>query len=273
MTLKQVQGLMMIVLLFALSGRTFSQTDPETIPYQSTAQGSGLKDGEELFYDVYYSFINIGYAKFTTKQSITDKNVFTCSAILKSNDALPFVYVNYEFVSEMRVRNDSIIPQKFTALEFKEGKQSVLNYDFKYDSGFVTIFKKGFDGSTEIDKKISLATIYQDGLSIFYCVRQKSMKKTDELIPVIMYSDSSALLFRSQLKKETVDIAEYDDVASVKVDGFEYFTAVFGLTGDFEAWFSDDAARVPLKAKLKVKIGNVTLELNNFKRKDWKISY
>ena len=59
------------------------------------------------------------------------------------------------------------------------------------------------------------------------------------------------------------------DISSNFVDGVSYFKAVFGLTGDFSGWFSNDAAHIPLKAKLEVEIGNVTLELKSWKRKNW----
>ena len=60
------------------------------------------------------------------------------------------------------------------------------------------------------------------------------------------------------------------DVASVYLEGYAYFTAVFGLTGDFSGWFSADQARVPIKAKLQVKIGNITVQLVQWKRGGWK---
>jgi hypothetical protein len=41
------------------------------------------------------------------------------------------------------------------------------------------------------------------------------------------------------------------------------------MTGDFVGWFSDDAAAVPIKGKLKVLLGNVTVELIRWNRKGW----
>ena len=61
-----------------------------------------------------------------------------------------------------------------------------------------------------------------------------------------------------------------NDISSLYLEGFAYFTAVFGLTGDFSGWFSNDTAKIPLRAKLQVKIGSVSLELKCWKRKNWK---
>jgi hypothetical protein len=41
------------------------------------------------------------------------------------------------------------------------------------------------------------------------------------------------------------------------------------LTGDFEGWFSNDEARVPILAKMKVILGSITIELMRWKRAGW----
>ena len=48
-------GIMIMVLLLVISSRTFSQKEV-------------FEDGEELYYEVNYSFINIGWTKFTTEK-------------------------------------------------------------------------------------------------------------------------------------------------------------------------------------------------------------
>jgi hypothetical protein len=58
-------------------------------------------------------------------------------------------------------------------------------------------------------------------------------------------------------------------IMTTHFDGTANWTGVYGLTGSFEGWFSDDAARVPIKAKMKVYIGSVTLELQSWKRGNW----
>ena len=48
------------------------------------------------------------------------------------------------------------------------------------------------------------------------------------------------------------------------------WTGLYGLSGNFEGWFSNDEARVPIKAKMSVYIGSVVIELKSWKRPDWK---
>ena len=65
---------------------------------------STVSDGEELYYEVNYSFINIGWAKFNTEKVPDKPDYYTCRAKLKSNNSLPLVDVDYDFISEMSER-------------------------------------------------------------------------------------------------------------------------------------------------------------------------
>ena len=113
-----------LVLLLLMSNKTFSQL-------------SIFEDGEELYYEVFYSFINIGWVKINTTKVIGKKDTYQSHAVLKSNDALPFVNVNYEFTSKMEVWDNQLRPLYFESKEFEDSKASVLTYNFNYDSGFV----------------------------------------------------------------------------------------------------------------------------------------
>src|SRR4030095_386496 len=246
-----------IVLLLIINGKTFSQSEV-------------FENGEELYYEVNYSFINIGWAKFTTERVTGKNDQFVTHAYLKSNSSLPYIDVNYEFISEIELQNGSVKPHKFTAYQYKEGKKSILMCDFHYDSNYIYLKKTGYDNNIETDKRINTSTQFQDGLSIFYYARYNSDKNESRNVPVLMHVDTALMKINFKNANTSVDISEVDyDIASVFLDGISYFKAVFGLTGDFSGWFSNDAARIPLKAKLEVEIGNVSLELKSWKRKNW----
>jgi hypothetical protein len=175
-------------------------------------------------------------------------------------------------VSEIEVMDSYIKPLKFTSKEYKEGKESVLNYDFKYDSSRVYIKKTGYEGNLEYEKTMPLNAVYQDGLSIFYYARFNFFNTKSVDVPVIINQDSSSIHLNFNNSKTDVEISEADyDISSVYLDGMTNYEFVFGLTGEFSGWFTNDEARIPVKAKLKVKIGNVTLELKGWKRKGWNL--
>jgi Protein of unknown function (DUF3108) len=250
-------GILIIVLLLLISSRTFSQQEV-------------FENGEELYYEVYYSFINIGWAKFTTEKVSGKEYYYIARAKLKSNTSLPLIDVDYDFISEIELKGGRIIPHKFTAYQYKSGKQLTVNYDFHYDSNYVYIKKVNYDNVTEVDKKIYTSTKFQDGLSIFYYARYNANKNESQNVPVIMHVDTALLRVNFSDKKTAVEISESDyDISSVFLDGNLYFEGVFGLTGAFSGWFSSDAAKIPLKAKLEVEIGSITLELKSWKRRAW----
>jgi len=248
---------LIIVLLLVISSRTFSQSEV-------------FFPGEELYYEVNYSFINIGWAKFTTDKVPGKENFYTCKAKLKSNNSLPLIDVDFEFISEIEYSNGMIRPHRFTSNQLKDGKKSVEVYDFLYDSAKVKIKRTGYDGNIEIEKNINTSTVFQDGLSIFYFARANTIKDRTEYVPVLMQTDTSMMKIDYSTKRTEVEISEVDhEIASVYLEGQSYFTAVFGLTGEFSGWFSDDVARIPLKAKLQVEIGSITLELKSWKHGNW----
>ena len=245
------------VLLLLFNSRAFSQIGV-------------FEDGEELYYEVYYSFINIGWARFTTERITGKTDYFITNAKLQSNNSLPFIDVNYEFISEIELKDGKVKPYKFTAYQYKDNKKLVITHDFHYDSNYVYIKKVGYEGNTEVEKRINTSTQFQDGLSIFYYARNNAGKNETQNVPVIMHVDTALMRINFSNKVTDVSIGEVDyDISSNFIDGVSYFKAVFGLTGDFSGWFSNDAAHIPLKAKLEVEIGNVTLELKSWKRRNW----
>lgn len=248
----------LLVLLLLMSNKTFSQYGV-------------MEDGEELYYEVYYSFIDIGWVKFNTTRVIGKKDTYSCSAVLKSNDALPFVYVNFEFKSQIEIKDNQLRPIYFEGKEIdKDSKQSLITYIFNYDSGFVNIKKVGFDNAIEYTKRINLDKIYQDGLSVFYFSRFNYFNKQLVDVPVIFNQDIADLNLDFNTDKTDVEISTINyDISSLHLDGNTNYELVFGLTGNFEGWFSNDNARIPVKAKFKVQIGNVTLELKSWKRQNW----
>ncbi|MFI5211250.1 MAG: DUF3108 domain-containing protein [Ignavibacteria bacterium] len=248
---------LILVLLLAFNSRTFSQSEV-------------LQDSEELYYEVNYSFINIGWAKFNTEKITGKPGYFTVRAKLKSNNSMPLINIDYDFISEVELKEGKLITHKFTAFEYKDDRKSTIICDFNYDSNFIYLKKTDFDNSTVVDKRINTLKRYQDGLSIFYFARLNSFTNETKDVPVLMYVDTSYMKINFSDKKTDVEISEVDhDISSVFLDGFSYFKAVFGLTGAFSGWFSNDAARIPLRAKLEVEIGNITLELKSWKRNNW----
>jgi len=59
-------------------------------------------------------------------------------------------------------------------------------------------------------------------------------------------------------------------VKTLYLDGKLEGKGIYGLSGAFEGWFTDDEARIPVKAYMNVYVGKVLVELVKYKREGWK---
>ena len=92
----------------------------------------------------------------------------------------------------------------------------------------------------------------------------------DENIKVFINEKESSLKYSFDQNRDVVSTGLVDyDMAGIRIAGVADFVGVVGLTGEFEGWFSDDDARVPLKARFNIIIGSVTLELKSYIRPGW----
>ncbi len=226
--------------------------------------------GEELTYVVKYSVMKLGEVrlKIKDKKIIKGRTYYVTSAYIDSYSGIPFVDLHQIYESYV---DKNLYSHFFRALIIGDDYTAYTEYDFNYDKSSIHV-KKGkvnppqiwTDSTTSADKK------YQDGLSIFYYARMNSGQDQNFDVPCFVTEEKvyTKLNFYDKIEGVYNDVVDYD-VACFKLDGETDFVSVFGLTGYFEGWFSADAASVPIIAKMKVIIGNITLELKSWKKKDW----
>ena len=237
----------------------------------SFAENKMLEVGEELTYKVYYGFIKLGEVKFKISGFDAGTKKYTATAELKNYEALPLVKINYFFESTIINIRDSIYSYRFYSSEFKEKDINHIDYTFDYEKGIIIAKSdKNFQNEESKEIKIDANKRFQDGLSLFYNARMHSMVNKNYIVPVYINSQESTVNYSFNMNKDVVssDLKSYD-MSAIKILGTAHFKGVFGLTGEFVGWLSDDDARVPLKAKFNVSIGSVTLELTSYKKKNW----
>lgn len=240
----------------------------------SYGQNKVLSEGEELNYIVYYGFIKLGEVKMrvTGKYSENEKNIYSARATMKSYKGIPFVSLNSLFESDIVYDGKEMFSRRFKATEYNEDGEITIEYKFNYDSQHVYV-RKVNKGKVERDEVIHFNKNikFQDGLSLFYNSRLNSFSVENFLIPVFMNEAETSVNYYFSAKPEEISLAVLDDdVKSIKCNGTANFTGVFGLSGEFAGWFSNDEARIPLKSQMNVIIGNITLELDSYKRNGWK---
>jgi hypothetical protein len=109
-----------------------------------------------------------------------------------------------------------------------------------------------------------------DGLSIGYMPRRfiRSHQRLD--VPTILNGKLGLTTFFFDGRTTQAEIEALESpVRVVEVRGTTNAEGIYGMTGDFVGWFSDDAAAVPIKGELKVLIGSVTVELVRWNSGGW----
>jgi hypothetical protein len=238
-----------------------------------------LQVGEEIEYSVHYSFFNIGVIRFkvTGMEVRNGRNVYFVHATIESNPSLSWLKeLHVKFYSEIDedvfsyywLGEDSTSKGiRYTRLKF-----DYENHKLHYESG-----KKLTNGEYKPEKRNAVTISSdrcQDGLSLFFYAREYVHQYKTEHVPT--YMDTLGLAtdinFKNEIEKKEIDAASYP-LSVIYFDGRADFTGIFGLTGGFEGWFSNDDARIPITAKLKVFLGSVRVELTKWKRNAWTPPY
>ncbi len=230
-----------------------------------------LVPGEELTYVVSYSLAKLGEVKIKVrdKKNVNGKTYYNVIAYMDSYSGVPFVTLHQTYESTISSDNYSTF---FRGVSKEEEPFTYTEYYFNYDAKKVRV-KKGRFKPAKVwkDSTVTIDKFYQDGLSIFYYARVNSGQNKSIDIPCFVNEkkETTKINFYKEETDVSIDAVDYD-IACVRLDGELDFISIFGLTGHFEGWFSNDEASIPVVANMKVLIGNVRLELVKWKREGWK---
>ena len=237
---------------------------------RSSAPDSMLQTGEELTYNVSYASFDIGRIRIKVTDSFVRNNetYYKASANIDSYRGVPFVDLHAVYASVM---DQSVYSTSFSARDKENDRWREWTYTFDYPDSCIKI-QEGIWKQKNIFKRDTLRvdTLFQDGLSLFFLARRFLFEQTTMNIPTFVKEKrgTTVLRFPGDRTSEKIEAVPYP-VDLIHFEGKAGFVGVFGFTGDFEGWFSNDAARVPVLAKMKVLIGNVRIELTEWKRAGW----
>ena len=224
--------------------------------------------GEDLTYVVKYAFLNLGEVRFRVLEQteINNTTVFKTIANIDSYPDLPFVSLHQVYESYI---DSSLFPKKFFAKIFREDTVFV---DYNFIGKSKIEIRKGKLGRTKLwlDTTVVIDHRTQDGLSILFFARMNFGKKQKLMVPCFVNEkeETAILNFHSDSVPVSIDSVDYD-IDCRYLDGYTDFVSVYGLTGNFEGWFSNDRHSVPIKAKMNVIIGSIYLELIKWNKKIW----
>ncbi|MCD4676180.1 MAG: DUF3108 domain-containing protein [Desulfobacula sp.] len=222
--------------------------------------------GEELTYKVKWSFIRLGTLKLQVVDTLTIDNTFVYHTrmFIDSNPLLFFVNMHSVYDSYI---GEDFYPHLFIADEKIDGVTYKTRYRFNYADSLIHIKMTDVKDTTHIiEKKLPLDEKVQDGMSmIFYARGNVHLKKTETLTAFFEARKGKLdINFKGKDKKIKINSIN-SPIETYKVFGEANFKAIAGFGGKYSGWFATDKQRPPLKAEMKVFIGNVTIELEEWK--------
>ncbi len=254
-----------------LTPRTVSAAENPEIPIAFTAPAGMFVVGEDLLYEVSYSIFSLG----TVRIEVIDtarcgaEMEYRAKAFIDSYKGVPFVNLHYVFYSEIC---RGMYSNFFASDDTKDPSRTpYVTYDFQYDKNLVRVEMGEKPGHLAAKQIVDTVTSrYQDGLSLFFYARAHLHDRGAMDVPTYVNEKkvTTFINFVGKREKQEIDAVKYP-IATVKLEGRADFVGIFGLTGGFSGWFSDDEAAVPIVAKMNVIIGSVHLELIKWQRPGW----
>ncbi len=250
-----------IVLLIFLSTFLSLKGDTET---------QIIQPGEKLVYEVSYFGIKLGTIKVVIEgeENLSSDLTYRVKALIDSYKGIPFFSVktiykswldptlsySHKFVGNTKFMSDKWSYQKL-----------LMHYDKnKLINEMWTEKRLNFSDTVKTGKK------WNDGCSLFYLARRYTDLKRNIRIPTVIGRDTvyTEINFVGERDKTKIDAVDYP-VKTIYFRGNADWEGIYGLSGKFEGWFSDDAARVPIFAKMNVIVGRVNIELIKWTRDGW----
>jgi hypothetical protein len=239
--------------------------------------GAGVVfEGEDLLYEVRWSIFKIGTIRLKTLKTLRDSASVLYAAVtfVDSYEGLPFVNLHALTYTEM----DTLFASRGTqSLEKKRDRWWVLHYIFDPPAGKVCVeesWQSDLQTPPPTARIIDTLTVdmrnVEDSFSLAFFARAHARSSINTSVPLIVGGKVGAahLWFNPEPLKESIDAVDYP-VRVVELNGRLDVEGIFGLSGDFTGWFSDDEACVPIKGKVKVILGSVVIELREWSRKGW----
>lgn len=226
--------------------------------------------GEELTYTVSYLGIQLGTIRSVSEgwTTLDGRKVAKVKVYIDSHPNIPFVSLHSIYESFM---DPSVTyTHRFQANTKKDDNTWEFDqYLFNYDEKKLVMEK--YSGKQKVKSTIfETSKRFNDGSSLLFAARRLVYAKKSYRLPTALMEDtvSTIVNFQGKIESQEIDAVNYP-IRTVYFNGDANWTGIYGLSGRFEGWFSDDDARIPIVAKMKVYVGNVRIELVKWKRGSW----
>ena len=230
--------------------------------------------GEELEYTVSYSFFTLGTIRIKVV-GVSEKNgrrIYRAQAFIDSAPGLPFVDLHVLFESEF---DEEVYAYSWVSKDSTKEQLTFLSYKFDYENNRVfvekSVQKLGAQRVVEELDTVAITGKAQDGLSLFFFAREHLFHQGQVNVPTVIGNEAvkTTIAFLNKQSSVEIDAREDKPVDVLEIQGRANYSGVFGMTGAFSGHFSNDMARVPIVARMKVLIGSIYIELAKWNRQGW----
>jgi len=245
-------------------------------------QGSGWRDteadsvmhvDEDLTFEASYLFFKVGSVRFQVLEKTVYDSIpaYHLRALIDSYSGVPFVSFHAVYDTYADAKNLTLL---FCSRNQKDGDSWVYTTT-SFDSGMKHIkWEQSKDGKYLKRIDMPCDTSYTNGVSFIYYLRRECRNSgsgtTSLAIPIVDDTTRSKVTLTINEKREPCDVTAYDfPLDAQRLSGHLDFVGTFGVTGDFVGWMATDSSDMPLKAKVKVILGSVVVQLKGIKRSNW----
>jgi hypothetical protein len=259
----------LIAITVILISITIVGLNPLLHNYLESKYPKKIEVGEDITYVVKYLMFEIGeiHLKVLREETSGKDTLYSAIAYIDSYLGIPFVDLHQIYETKFDTKQVS----HFFKGILLSTDTTFTKYNFDQSNKKIHILK-GRERTNKIwtDSIANYDRNYEDGLSLFYFARMRTGQTKTIIVPVFINEkyEKTLINFYEKVEDQDIDAVDYD-IACVRLDGETEFRGIFGLTGYFEGWFSDDERAVPIIAKMQVIIGSITLELKEWNKKEW----
>lgn len=231
--------------------------------------------GEDLVYEVNWLFIKLGTVRIRVMdvgRNSTAAGV-RARADIDSYPGIPFVSLH---VTTETIMDSGWYSEFFLGKTRDEDIWRTVRYSYANERhllfaerGIVSSRDSGQFSVKTIDT-LRIEPPTQDGLSLLYFARANLRSGQRIVVPTAIESSLGRTIFDFPGKRSDTEIDAVDyPIDVIEFSGIAEFEGIMGLTGEFEGWVSNDDARVPISANVKVLLGSVNVELIEWHHGGW----
>jgi hypothetical protein len=232
---------------------------------------SPTKLQEKFVYDVDWLFVHLGTITMNVESFDSFPDLIKVIVKVKTASALPFINIDEYNVAVLRLSDGMTI--YYHGTEELDGRNADVTYVYD-DAKKNSVYTLRTLSTKELIKSdtIKITEPYLIGTSLIEYARIAADSGLVKNVPTLIKGKFYPTIINYCGPVEDIDI----DACDYSVSAFRYEgnadwggNAVAGLSGEYTGWLSNDDAKVVLRAEMKITLGSIDVELEQWYKPGW----